>query len=508
MPPITAAAWTSFATGVNPGRHGLVDFVHFPGNGYDVAVASSQDVRARRLWHIAGVQGRTVGIIGVPMTYPPPEVNGFLISGFMTPPGSQAYTFPPGLADEVQAAVGPYVLYAGEGIAPTDVAGLSERLLADVDARVTAAVYLLEQYKPHLSIFVFQCLDGIQHRFHRILETSNPHYDPRESDACRDDLLSVYQAVDTGLGRLRTAVGEEAVVLLMSDHGFGPLHGFIHLNNWLRQQGYLVLRRDPLTVLRKALFRLGFTPETAHEWSQRFGLDLRYKVNRGQSYQLLRRLFLSFGNVDWSRTRAYSLGHIGQVFINLRGRQPQGTVEPGSEYQALRDQLSAELQALRHPATGERLVARVYRREELYSGHEVENLPDLLVEPWEFRYVAFGESEFASNRIVGSSFGHSGHHRMNGIFAAVGPGVCAGKRIEGARIIDVAPTALHAMGCAIPKDLDGKVLSASFQPQWLEDHVPRYVEAQDVRQMKALEGYSEDEQTALRQRLRDLGYLA
>ncbi len=508
MPPITAAAWTSFATGVNPGEHGLVDFVPFPGGGDDVAVASSRDVRARTIWAIAGEQGRTVGVMGVPMTYPPQQVNGFLISGFMTPPGSKNFAYPPELPQELESAVGPLVLYAGEGVAPRDIRRFTRRLLIDVDARVHAAAYLLEKYEPDLSIFVFQCLDGIQHRFYHILDVKGPHHAPRQNDDDRDDLLAVYGAVDEGIGRLRAAVGEDAVVFLMSDHGFGPLLGFIHLNNWLREQGYLVVRQDPLTVLRCALFRLGFTPEMAHQLSQSLGLDLRYKVNRGQSFKFLRRLFLSFDNVDWSRTRAYALGHIGQVFINLRGRQPQGVVTPGSEYEALRDELIVELLGLKHPTSGERLIARVYRREELYSGAQVGNLPDLLLEPRGFRYVAFGESEFASNQVVGPSFGHSGHHRMNGIFAAVGAGVRTGKQLEGARIVDIAPTVLYALGCAIPMGLDGRVLTAVFQPERTRAYAPQYAESPAMDQTESLEGYSEEDEAAVRQRLRDLGYIA
>jgi predicted AlkP superfamily phosphohydrolase/phosphomutase len=508
MPPITAAAWTSFATGVNPGKHGLVDFVHFPSGGYDVAVASARDVRARNIWDMASEQGRTVGIIGVPMTYPAQIVNGFLISGFMAPPGSKNCAYPPGLLEELEAAVGRFVTNAGEGIAPRDIRSFAKRLLRDVEARVNAAVYLLGKRTPDLFVFVFQCLDGIQHRFHRILEVSNPHHDPRESDRYRDDLLSVYHAVDKGIGRLRAAAGDEAVVFLMSDHGFGALYGFVHLNNWLRERGYLVLRRDLLTSMRYALFRAGFTPETAHELSQLLGLDLRYKVNRGQSFKTLRRIFLSFDSVDWSRTRAYALGHVGQVFINLRGRQPQGRVAPGSEYEALRDELSAELLALQHPTTGEYLISRVYHREELYSGSQVENLPDLLLEPRDFHYVAFGESEFASNRVVGPSFGHSGHHRMNGVFAATGPGVRAGAHLVGARILDIAPTVLYTLGCAIPETLDGQLLKDVFPPGRMKAHAPRYVSPQCVGQNGSLDGYSDDEEAIVRQRLRNLGYIA
>ena len=508
MPPITAAAWTSFATGVNPGRHGLVDFVYFPGCGYHVAVASSRDVRAPTVWDIAGDQGREVGIIGVPMTYPPQRVNGFLISDFMTPPGSRNFTHPPELQDELESAVGPFVTYEGEGIAPWDIPRFAQRLVRDVQARVNAAVYLFERYEPDLSVFVFQSLDGLQHRFHRILDINDPHHNPRESVLYRDDLLLVYRAVDEGIGRLRVAVGEQAVVFLMSDHGFGPLYGFIHLNNWLRERGYLVLRRDLLTALRYALFRAGFTPEMAHKLSQVLGLDLRYKVNRGQAFGALRRIFLSFDNVDWGRTRAYALGHIGQVFINVRGRQPQGAVAPGIEYEALCDKLIAELLALKHPITGEHLIAHVYRREQLYSGPQVEHLPDLLLEPREFRYVAFGESEFASNRIVGASFGHSGHHRMNGVFAATGPGVCTGKQLKGTRIIDIAPTVLYTLGCAIPEGLDGQVLKDIFQPERLSSHPPRYMESRGVDQPGSSDGYSEEEEAAVRQRLRNLGYIA
>ncbi len=509
MPPITAGAWTSFATGVNPGKHGLVDFVHFPGNGYNVGVANSSDVRARTMWEIAGEQGRRVGIVGVPMTYPPRPVQGFLLTDFLTPPSSDNYCYPPELREEIEATFGRFITNAGEGIAPRNLHRFTLKLLHDVPQRVQVATHLMERFKPDLAVFVFQCLDGIQHRFSRILDPANPHHDPAEARRYQADLAQVYRAVDDGIGRLCSATGEDATVFVVSDHGFGPLHGFIHLNNWLHRQGYLVLRRDPVTTLRHAAFRLGFTPELGHELSQRLGLDLRYKVNRGQSFQSLRRIFLSFANVDWSRTRAYSLGHVGQVFINLKGRQPQGIVAPGGEYESLRDELIQALLELRHLDTGEKLIARAYRREELYQGSELDHLPDILLEPDGFRYMAFGESEFASNRIVGPSFGHSGHHRMAGVLAACGPGIRNGGGIEDAAIVDIAPTVLYTIGCSIPSSFEGRVLTDLFCPEHLQTRAPQYVTSQDAGGMPATPArYSEDEEASVRERLRSLGYIA
>jgi predicted AlkP superfamily phosphohydrolase/phosphomutase len=258
--------------------------------------------------------------------------------------------------------------------------------------------------------------------------------------------------------------------MLMSDHGFGPFHKFIHVNNWLRQQGWLKIKKTPKAWLKSTAFDLGFSPMKIYNVLMRFGLGaLKREVVRGQGQGLLKTFFLSFGDVDWPRTAAYSLGNVGQIRLNVRDREPDGLVEPGQQYETVRDEIIARLWELRDPETGEQVVQDVYRREEVYWGDQVEQAADIVFIPTRMEYFGFGEYEFGSNKIIESmKRGISGTHRPNGICLLWGGPVRAGVKVESARLYDLAPTILHLMGEPLPPDMDGRVLVEALRPEYAE----------------------------------------
>lgn len=506
IPPVTAAAWTTFATGKNPGKHGLVDFVYFPDHGYRVTIANSTTREAATLWNLLSARELRVGVVSVPMTYPPEKVNGVMVTDMMTPNANVQYTYPPELKQELLERVGPFVITPGEGELPSRPLQYLDKVRADVEASARYALYLLAKERYDFFMYVFGVVDVLQHQFWNVLQ-ADPSTLDAETKQVRERVVAIFEAVDRGLGEMLTYADADTLVVLMSDHGFGPMKGFMHVNNFLLDRGYLVLKRGGLSALKRALFRAGVTPQNVHLALKALKLDLRRKVNRGRAYGMLRRFFLSFDDVDWTRTRAFALGHIGQIYINLKGRQPSGVVAPGAEYDALRDQIRAELLALRHPQTGEALIARVYNREELYHGALLDNTPDLLLLPADFKYVAFGESEFASNKLVGPTLGHTGHHRLEGIGALSGPNVQIGAALKDATLMDLAPTILYALGLPIPPDMDGRVLTEAFTPEFVNRTAPRYDTAEAVR--SDFGGtYTDDEEAEVIQRLADLGYVS
>ncbi len=506
IPPVTAAAWTCFSTGKNPGKHGLVDFIYFPEHGYRVTIANSTTREAATLWNLLSDRNLRVGVVNVPMTYPPEQVNGVMVTDLMTPNTSVQYTYPPELKQELLDRVGPFVITPGEGENPSAPLTYLDKVRADVKSSADYALYLLKKEPYSFFMYVFGIVDILQHQFWDQLQA-----DPRalnETDrAIRERVIAVFQEVDDGVGAMIQAADDETTILIMSDHGFGPMKGFMHVNNFLLERGYLVLKSGGLSALKRALFRAGVTPQNVHLTLKALKLDLRRKVNRGRAYGMLRRFFLSFDDVDWTRTRAFALGHIGQIYINLKGRQPSGIVAPGAEYETLRDQIRADLLQLKHPATGEQLIARVLNREEIYHGALLDNTPDLLLLPADFKYVAFGESEFASNKIIGPTLGHTGHHRLEGIGAVIGPQVQVGAQIQNASLVDLAPTILYALGLPIPPDMDGRVLTEAFTPEFVKQTALQYDTAEAVR--TDFGGtYSDAEEEQVIQRLADLGYVS
>lgn len=527
IPPVTAAAWTCFSTGKNPGKHGLVDFIYFPEHGYRVTIANSTTREAATIWNILSERDMRVGVVSVPMTYPPEKVNGVMVTDMMTPNANVQYTYPPELKQELLDKVGPFVITPGEGENPSDPLAYLTQVRADVKSSADYALYLLKRERElnhagyDFFMYVFGVVDVLQHQFWYLLE-ADPQSLVSSQLEIRNKVLDIFTEVDRGVGEMYKSADENTLIVLMSDHGFGPMKGFMHVNNFLLERGYLVLKSGALSQLKRVLFRAGVTPQNVHLTLKALKLDLRRKFNRGRAYGTLRRFFLSFDDVDWTRTRAFALGHIGQIYINLKGRQPSGIVSPGREYDELRDQIRTDLLALRLPSPlrpspsgrgvggegadgGEPLIARVYNREELYQGPLLDNTPDLLLLPADFKYVAFGESEFASNRLVGPTLGHTGHHRLEGVAALIGPNVQAGATLQNASLIDLAPTILYALGLPIPPDMDGRVLSEAFTPDF--QTAPSYDTAAAVR--TDFGGtYSDDEEAEVIQRLSDLGYVS
>ncbi len=506
IPPVTAAAWTCFSTGKNPGKHGLVDFVYFPNHSYRVTIANSTTRNAATLWNLLSERDMRVGVVSVPMTYPPEQVNGVMVTDLMTPNAQVQYTYPPELKQELLDKVGPFVITPGEGENPSQPLAYLDCVRGDVKSSADYALYLLRKEPYDFFMYVFGITDILQHQFWYLLE-AEPKNLSEGDRAIRDKVVAIFTQVDDGIGEMVAEADENTTILLMSDHGFGPMKGFMHVNNFLLDRGYLVLKKGAMSSLKRAMFRAGVTPQNVHLTLKALKLDLRRRVNRGRAYGMLRRFFLSFDDVDWTRTRAFALGHIGQIYINLKGRQPQGLVEPGAEYERLRDEIRAELLKLKHPDTGEQLIARVLNREEIYHGELLDNTPDLLLLPADFKYLAFGESEFASNKLVGPTLGHTGHHRLEGVGAVIGPNVQVGAQIKEASLIDLAPTILYTLGLPIPPDMDGRVLTEAFTAEFVNRTTLKYDTTNAVR--SDFGGtYSDEEEEAVMQRLADLGYVS
>lgn len=516
MPPVTSPAWPSFMTGMNPGKHGVFDFIRSrrgdsPG-GFDMVNASH--IAARPLWQLLSEAGRRVGVVAVPVTYPPRPVNGFMISGILSPRHAEI-AYPPGLLRRYEDELGPYRISPAVQYTDGDEEAFVADLLALMEQRARYALRLMQDYEWDFFMVHFVALDAAQHALWKFDDPTHPRYDPHsevETAAGQrygDSLLTLYQKADAILARLWEQTGPDDVLLVMSDHGFGPLHGTVNLNNFLLQRGFLHLKRDVATRLRYALFRHGITPSAAYALLVKLGLqDVVVKVSKRARNAIVGR-FLSFSAVDWSRTQAYAMGHVGQVFINLRGREPHGCVPP-DEYEAVRQRVADALRELEHPQSGRPLVDEIIFKEQVYQGPYAERGADLLPVMDGFRYIAF--PLFASNAQVVTEQvrGDSGCHRLHGILLAHGPAVQQGIELDGARIIDLAPTILYRMGLPVPGDMDGRVLTEMFEPAFVRATPLQQAEAQAASLTTAQHpeyGLLPEEQAEIEARLRSLGYL-
>jgi predicted AlkP superfamily phosphohydrolase/phosphomutase len=511
-PPITAPAWTSFKTGMNPGRHGVFEFMYRVDGTYRLAPVNAQRCGAKAIWDLLSEAGHRVVVVNVPMTYPPHPVSGAMITGLFTPRGGNLwevdFTYPPRLREWLRRRYGHYLVHPMEVYARGQIDRMLAELHFELEQRTEVVLDLVEEHAPDLTMVVYNGTDKIGHALMHCLDPQHPFYNPDEAARYGPAVQAYFQAVDGTLARLLDAVGDAAYVMLMSDHGMGPIYRFIYMNNWLLEEGYMHLQSDALTALKRTAFRLGLTPINVYDGLVKLGLaSLRTRVDFQPRAQMLRRYFLSLANVHWGRTRAYSLGNIGQIYLNVRDREPEGIVERGEEYRSLRDEIIARLQELRDPQNGQPIMTEIYRREELYAGPYLDEAPDIIVLPHNLEYQAAGTSAFMHNRILGLPRGNAGGHRMEGIWLLKGPGLKGGVRLEGARIVDLAPTLLHLLGLPAPTDMDGRVLSEAFEPGSPLLRAGRREGTACMGRGKG-EGYSPGEEEEIARRLADLGYVA
>lgn len=508
IPPVSASAWPSFATGTNPGQHSVIDFTYPAQDSYEIRVSNGLTVAVPAIWQIASAAGKQVGVVSLPMTYPPRPLNGIMLCSFLTPSQDSEYTYPRELKQELMAACGPYPMRMsekGRGVDPAVFVRACKQLELD---RARSVKYLLREKPWDLFIYVLETTDNLQHEIWHLVDETHPMHDPETAARVLPDIHDYYATVDQILGEMLSLVPEEALVVVMSDHGFGPFHKFFHINNWLAANGWLAFKHSPVSLIKRTAFKLGVTPINALKWLTALGLsDMRKNVKRGRGGGMLRRLFLSFNDVDWSRTKAFSVGNFGQVYLNVKGQRPKGAVDP-DEYEAVRDAIIAAAQDLRDPEDGTQVVPIVYRREEVFHGISAARLPDLVLHTDRAKYVSFGHADFGSNKVIEASTGQTGHHHMNGVIGLMGPGVRQGVILEGASLLDPAPTILYYLGLPVPDYMDGRVLTEAFTDEFIAANPMTYSSGGPGNGVGSDSVYSDAEEEMVLQKLRDLGYVA
>ena len=516
IPPMSPPAWNSFMTGTNPGKHGIYDFTGRKSHSYETQFINASWRRAPTLWQYLSEMGKRVAVLSVPFTYPPEKVNGIMISGFDAPGIAglvdRSATYPPGLYDEIRSQVGEYPM-APNLFAYTDPGDMLEATVCTIEQKTAAALYLYQREAWDCFMFVLGETDGTAHRFWRFCDPLSPLRDENPPEArVANALLTVYEKTDEVLGHFLKLASADTTILVMSDHGNGGnSDNAVYLNRWLENQGLLTFKR------LEGLVRSGV------ELGKRLGLRVLPPTIKRLLYRLTNlpdmvESWARFSAIDWKQTRAYSeeTPYFPSLWINLKGREPLGIVEP-YEYETVRAHLMAQLAQWRNPITGQRMVKHVHRREELYTGPHVDQAPDLMIE-WEldngYSYL-FRPSTGPRRASVSPLDGperkrvKSGDHRDKGIFLASGPQLTAPMEIKEARIIDLTPTILYLLGVAIPSNLDGEVLTQIFADAYLATHPIHYGHALGSNGDGAAPSrdYSAREEEAIKARLQGLGYI-
>jgi predicted AlkP superfamily phosphohydrolase/phosphomutase len=506
VPPNSAAAWATFITGKNPGRHGILRFQatrpsaelgrEFRPGAY--TLVNSTSIAGRRLWEMLGELGRRCAVINVPMSYPPRPLNGIMITGLLTPPGAADFTYPRELADALPG-------YRIEQ--PLETMGFGEAAdrelvrasLEILDVQGRTALDLLAREPWDFFFICFTGTDRLQHRLWNYLDPERRDREPDEANYFKPTLDRYYQQLDDVIGRLVRQAGEPANCIVLSDHGFGPA------------PRYAVYRR----ALARELGLIGGEGvggfHSLRAWLERHNLVTGDRLRRLLAGTPLRRLFSRMARVArgkeqeaWRSSKAYLVvlhKYLGGVGINLAPADP--------EYEPLRQSLTAKLAGVRDPNTGERIVTHVWRREQLYHGPRLAVCPDIVFRLEENYGLAHGEAP-GGRLVCEKDFRSQGIHRDEGILVMAGPDIERADSTAAIHIPDVSASALYLLDAPIPSDLDGRPIAEAIRPDYRRGHPVRSapaVEDGEGPTVPEAKWRSIEDEEAVADQLRDLGYL-
>ncbi len=490
IPPITPAAWTTFMTGKGPGKHGIFDFERYNVRTNELTFNSTYLVRDRTIWQILGDAGLRVGSLLVPMTYPPKPVNGFLVSGFGTPGTDTEFTHPSDLKADILDRWPAFTFKTKWNHNASRDLGVFRSNIDAIKQSFTGGVELArhcgEKYGWDVMMVLYKLVDNLQHKTWKYLDPKTAGRDPARAELAAD----CFNHLDRCVGDLiEYAESRDASMMIMSDHGHGSLDGKVQPNLLLRQWGYLGVNRARQIKTRAS--------GIVNRWLS--GGSGKFSRNRSIEDDLA---------IDWPTTRAFvaHAGMCGFLYINLKGRQATGIVDP-ADYDRLRKEIAEKLLSVTVPDANGLEIApfeAVHEPETLYGcdREQYEWLPDLLLVPRPG--LAVVRKIRSRQPVMWSSFRKlEGTHRMEGIFIAAGKHIRHQENVA-AQMADIAPTLLSAVGLRIPADMDGRVISEIFDEspcvEFEDAESPTAVQTQD-------EVYNEREQAILTERLADLGYL-
>jgi predicted AlkP superfamily phosphohydrolase/phosphomutase len=399
-PPITVPAWASMMSGRDPGQLGIYGFRNRKDYSYDgYAIANASAIKVDRVWDILSRAGKQVILLGVPQTYPVKPINGYTISDFLTPSTQSAYTHPPALKAEVEQVSGGYV-FDVEGFRTSDKDALLQRIYDKTRKHFAVAKHLITTKPWDFFMMVEMGVDRIHHGFWSFMDPAHPKYE--SGNPYEHAIRDYYRYCDQEVGEVLALLPEETVIFVVSDHGAKKLEGGVCFNEWLIREGYLVLKEYPEKP----------TP-------------------------------IDQAKIDWSKTKAWGDGgYYGRLFLNVKGREPQGMIDP-KDCESILEELRARIEAL-IPNT------RAYRPKELYR--EANGVPpDLLVYFGDLAWRSVGTIGLNSLYTFENDTGpDEANHDWHGIFIMRSPQTAPKGELQDLSIFDIAPTILNQFGLEPP----------------------------------------------------------
>jgi len=415
IPPITVPAWACMMASLDPGQFGIYGFRNRADYSYEkMTIANANAINAPMVWDMLGQAGQQAILVGVPPSYPVKPVNGCRVGCFLTPSTRSAYTYPPELKEEIAAWVGDYLVDA-EGFRTEDKTPLLKMVYTMTEKRFTVLKHLIAEKPWDFFMFVEIGVDRMHHGFWKDHDPLHPRHNP--ASPYKSAIRDYYVYLDRQLGELLALAGDDTVILVVSDHGAQRMDGGICLNEWLRREGYLVLKEPPAG-----------------------------------------RIPLEKAEIDWHKTRAWGGGgYYGRLFLNVAGREPEGIIPP-AQYEAVRDELITRISAIPDPQ-GRPIPTRVWKPQQLYR--QVNGIaPDLIIHFGNLSWRSVGTLGHDSLYTFENDTGpDDANHSQFGLFILYDPRQPGRGRVADEHLYNVAPTILKLNGLPIPTTMIGRPIA-------------------------------------------------
>jgi len=418
IPPVSIAAWSSITTGKSPANHGVFECLYLnkniPGK---MNLSSSLNVHGKRIWEITADNGKKAISCFVPLTWPIKPYEGILISGNFTPLKEDIkFTHPPGIKNEINSCLDKPFLMDIKNFRDLSKKEIADKIKEVTQIHLEVMKYLIGNKDWDFFFGVITGSDRMNHSFWKYCDPLHRKYDLNSE--FKNTLKEYYKFLDNELGKLIELLDENTKIIILSDHGITRMHTRINLSDWLIKEDYLVLKED-------------------------------IKINQP--------IRLESSMIDWNKTKVFATGaYDGQIFINLKGRNPSGVVEP-EKYDSLIDELEEKLKNIKGD-DGSILDTKIFKKKEYFKGECEDSSPDIV--------IYFDNLEYGANTsLIGNPLPWSPQtavgsddaaHSRQGIF------IMNNSQQKGDMgeidILDVAPTILNSLNIPIPGNMIGKVI--------------------------------------------------
>jgi predicted AlkP superfamily phosphohydrolase/phosphomutase len=464
-------SWNCICSGLNPAHLARYFYVQHDPETAGLRYMPDDSSGVNYFWDHLSAAGRRVGVVDVPHVDIAPRLNGFqLVSwGTHASHSSRSSTLP-SMLREVDARFGRHPVGECDAVtsAPEAKKELRRRLLAGVRAHGELFRYCITEQDWEVLTTVFAAPHCAGHFFWHYLDPTHPLHDPDDRHGLADTIETVYRAIDREVGAMIEAAGVGVRVYAFAAHGMGPLyHASWNLPEILDYLGYgNGGRRDHPRVHPD-----GTRPGAIHRANVNYWRILRmmmpgklqYAIKAVLPERLQHELMFRFygGNRSWEKCRAFAVPNndaVGAIRINLKGRDYNGLVEPGAEYDRICDDLCAALAELSDPISGRPVVKYISRIQRELHGPRVDKLPDITAN-WEqsFPWSSVYSPRFGTVRLRNQD-SRTGSHSPHAFMLASGEGIPRGAAISGASIFDFVPTILYGAGMRAPTNCEGHPL--------------------------------------------------